>query len=53
LPEGRGLVAFRTPEEAAEKAQAIERDYGRHCRAAEEVAAEFLAESKAIGEAVG
>ena len=53
LPEGRGLVAFRTPEEAAEKAREIEGDYGRHSRAAEEVAEECLAERRSIGEAVG
>ena len=51
LPEGRGLVAFRTPEEAAEKAREIEADHGRHARAAEGIAAEHLAAEKAIGQA--
>ena len=52
LPEGRGLVAFRTPEEAAEKAREIEADHGRHARAAEGIAAEHLAAEKAIGQAL-
>ncbi|NBQ66051.1 MAG: hypothetical protein EBT95_11140, partial [Verrucomicrobia bacterium] len=48
LPEGKGLVAFRTPEEAAAKAREIESDHGRHARAAEEVAREHLAAEKSI-----
>jgi hypothetical protein len=52
LPEGRGLVGFRSPEEAADRAQEIEADYERHTQAAGEVAEEYLAERKAIGEAL-
>jgi len=48
LPEGKGLVAFRTPEEAVAKAREIESDHGRHARAAEEVAREHLAAEKSI-----
>jgi hypothetical protein len=48
LPEGRGLVAFRTPDEAAEKARQIEADYATHSQAAGKVAEECFAETKAI-----
>ena len=53
LPEGRGLVAFSTPAEAAEKAREIEAHYDRHARAAEDIAQEHLAAEKAIGQALG
>ena len=49
LPEGQGLVAFRTAEEAAEKVREIETDHDRHARAAEAVAREHLAAEQAIG----
>jgi len=52
IPEGHGLVAFCTPEEAAEKAREIEVDHGRHARAAEGIAVEHLAAEKAIGQAL-
>ena len=52
LPEGEGLVAFRTPEDAVERVRAIEADYDRHARAAEGVAKEYLATEKAIGQAL-
>ena len=48
LPEGRGLVAFRTPDEAVEKAREIEADYATHSQAAGEVAEECFAESQSI-----
>jgi len=38
-PAGRGLLAFATPEEAAEAIRRVESDYAAHCRAAREVAA--------------
>ena len=37
-PTGRGLLAFSTPEEAAEGVKAINADYPAHCRAAREIA---------------
>ena len=37
-PTGRGLLAFSTPEEAAEGVKAINADYSAHCRAAREIA---------------
>lgn len=49
LPEGRGLVGFRSFEEAVSRAQEIEADYDRHTRAAQEIAEEYLVEQKAIG----
>jgi hypothetical protein len=48
LPEGRGLVAFRSPEEAVAKAREIEADYQAHAQAAGEVAEECFAETRAI-----
>ena len=39
---GEGLVPFRTPEEAAESAPRIARDYGAHAAAARAVAEEFF-----------
>ena len=48
LPEGRGLVAFRTSDEAVEKAREIEADYAMHAQAAGKVAEECFAENKAI-----
>jgi hypothetical protein len=41
-------VAFRTPDEAAEKARQIEADYATHSQAAGKVAEECFAETKAI-----
>ena len=52
LPEGEGLVAFRTPEEAAEKAREMEMDHGRHARAAAILAREHLAEDRSIAKAL-
>ena len=52
LPEGHGLVAFRTPEEAGEKIREMEANHDRHSRAAEALAREHLAAEKAIGQAL-
>ena len=52
LPEGRGLVAFRSPEEAVSRAQEIEANYELHAKAAEEIAEEYLGARKAIGQAL-
>jgi len=52
LPEGRGLVTFRTVEEAAEKAREIEANYGMHPQAPGEVAEQCLTEAKAIPQAL-
>jgi hypothetical protein len=42
LPTGEGLFAFNTAEEAAAALEEIESDYGRHSRAAEEIAGEYF-----------
>ena len=52
LPEGKGLVAFRNLEEAAERVREIESNYARHAQAAEAVARDHLASEKAIGDAL-
>jgi hypothetical protein len=46
--EGRGLFAFRTLEEIAEAVRAINADYGAHCRAAYEIAAEYFEATKVV-----
>ena len=48
LPNGRGLVAFSTPAEAAQGAHAIVADYAAHCRAAREIAEEFFDSRKVL-----
>ncbi len=52
LPEGEGLVAFRSLEEAVEKAQEIEKNYGAHARGAETVAREHLDARRSIPRAL-
>lgn len=42
LPIGEGLLAFENLESAVEEIQEVNRDYARHCRAARELAEEFL-----------
>jgi hypothetical protein len=42
LPTGRGLLSFASLEEAVEGVERINRDYAAHCRAAREIAEEFL-----------
>jgi hypothetical protein len=48
-PAGEGLVAFRTPEEAAAGAERIIRDYDNHCRAARALAEEYFNSDKVLG----
>lgn len=52
LPEGMGLVAFQTLDEAVEKVRQIEGNYDAHARAAEEVAREHLDASRSIPKAL-
>jgi hypothetical protein len=40
LPVGRGVLAFSSVEEAAERLAAVEADYDGHCAAAREIAEE-------------
>jgi hypothetical protein len=42
LPTGEGLFAFNSADEALSAIEAIRSDYGRHSRAAHEIAAEFF-----------
>jgi hypothetical protein len=49
LPTGRGLFSFRTTDEVLAAIDAIESDYPGHCRAAGEIAAEYFAAEKVIG----
>jgi hypothetical protein len=43
LPCGKGLLAFRTPEEAVAALRKLDDDYAGHCRAARAVVAEHFA----------
>jgi hypothetical protein len=42
LPSGRGLLSFSTLDEAVAGIEEINRDYAAHCRAARELAEEYL-----------
>lgn len=42
LPTGKGLLTFRTLEEAVEGIDAINRDYPAHCQAARKIAEEYF-----------
>jgi len=47
---GKGLLAFRTADEAWQNAQRIVADYPAHCRAARQVAEEFFDSDKMISQ---
>jgi hypothetical protein len=47
-PIGEGLLAFSTLEDAVEGARAISADYGRHSRAARQIAEAHFASEKVI-----
>lgn len=42
LEAGRGVLAFRSPEEAAEAIARVSREYERHCRSARAIAEEYF-----------
>jgi hypothetical protein len=48
LPTGAGVLAFRTPEEAAAGVEEIGRRYAFHCRAARAVAEEYFDSRKVL-----
>jgi hypothetical protein len=48
LPVGEGLLSFRTPSEAADAIQRVDRDYERHSRAAREIAEEYFDSAKVL-----
>jgi hypothetical protein len=51
-PVGEGLIAFRTPEQAAAGAEGILSDYDRHCRAARALAETCFDSGKVLGRLV-
>jgi hypothetical protein len=52
LPASAGVLAFRTPEEAAVGVEEIGRRYEFHCRAAQDLAAEFFDARKVLASLV-
>jgi hypothetical protein len=50
LPVGEGLFAFNTTDEALAAFEAIESDYGRHSRAAREIAEEYFRAEKVLAQ---
>jgi hypothetical protein len=49
FPSGKGLFGFKTMDDILTAVDAIESDYAGHCRAAQEIAAEFFAAEKVVG----
>jgi hypothetical protein len=49
LPTGKGLIAFRTLDEAAAGAEAIMRDYDLHAEVARSLAVEYFDSDKVLG----
>ncbi len=50
VPTGAGLFAFSTVEAAAAALEEINRDYPRHCRTARQIALEYFAADRTLGE---
>jgi len=50
ISSGLGLVPFQTESDAAEALSSIAADYGRHCRAATEIAKEYYAADIVLGQ---
>jgi len=48
LPVGEGLFAFRTGDEAVAAVEAVRSDFGRHSRAAREIARQYLDAGKVL-----
>jgi hypothetical protein len=49
LPTGAGLFGFTSVDDVLAAVDAIESDYGHHCRAAEQIAREYFAAEKVLG----
>jgi hypothetical protein len=49
LPNGNGLLAFSTPEEALAGVDRINGDYARHAQAARDIAREHFAADRVLG----
>jgi len=47
-PTGKGLLTFRTLEEAQQAVMELDRDYDRHCRAARDIAVEYFDSDKVL-----
>ena len=52
LPNGEGLLTFRTLDEAAEHIRAVGADYDRHCRAARAIAEEYFDSDRVLSRLV-
>jgi hypothetical protein len=52
LPTGRGLLSFSTLDEAVAGVEEINRDYEGHCRAAREIAEEYLDARKVLAQMI-
>ncbi|MDE3066731.1 MAG: hypothetical protein KGJ60_04180 [Verrucomicrobiota bacterium] len=50
LPTGKGLFGFKTMDDILKAVDVIEGDYEGHCRAAREIAAEFFAAERVVGD---
>jgi hypothetical protein len=50
LPTGRGLFSFKTLDDVLSAFDCIETDYDSNCRAAREIAAEYFAAERVIGD---
>ena len=50
LPTGKGLFAFRDMDDILQAVDAIESNYSAHCRAAREIAQEYFAAEKVVGD---
>ena len=48
LPCGKGVFAFRSPEEVVDAVSQIDADYDVHCRAARELAAEYFSVERVL-----
>jgi hypothetical protein len=49
IPTGRGLFAFTTMDDVLAAMDAIESNYGGHCRAAREIATEYFGAERVVG----
>ena len=49
VPSGRGLFGFSTMDDVLRSIDQIETDYSGHCRAAQEIAAEYFEATKVVG----
>jgi len=49
LPDGEGLLRFKTPQEAVDAVSAVNRNYRRHCRAAREIAEAYFDANQITG----